>query len=65
MAHSSVADRVTVALGAGLRGTARAADGTVEGVGLPGLPGWFTAVQWHPKPTPRTKAPPSSACSTP
>ncbi|MCX5259664.1 gamma-glutamyl-gamma-aminobutyrate hydrolase family protein [Streptomyces canus] len=38
-------------LGAGLTVTARAADGTVEGLELPGLPGWFTAVQWHPEDT--------------
>ncbi|MEU6356177.1 gamma-glutamyl-gamma-aminobutyrate hydrolase family protein [Streptomyces sp. NPDC047072] len=38
-------------LGAGLAVTARAADGTVEGVELPGARGWFTAVQWHPEDT--------------
>ncbi|MFG2727236.1 gamma-glutamyl-gamma-aminobutyrate hydrolase family protein [Streptomyces canus] len=38
-------------LGAGLTVTARAVDGTVEGLELPGLPGWFTAVQWHPEDT--------------
>ncbi|MFF0015093.1 gamma-glutamyl-gamma-aminobutyrate hydrolase family protein [Streptomyces sp. NPDC005374] len=38
-------------LGSGLTATARAADGTVEGLELPGLPGWFTAVQWHPEDT--------------
>ncbi|MGW0821055.1 gamma-glutamyl-gamma-aminobutyrate hydrolase family protein [Streptomyces sp. NPDC002845] len=37
--------------GAGLAVTARAADGTVEGLELPGTPGWFTAVQWHPEDT--------------
>lgn len=37
--------------GAGLAVTARAADGTVEGLELPGLHGWFTAVQWHPEDT--------------
>ncbi|MGW2378878.1 gamma-glutamyl-gamma-aminobutyrate hydrolase family protein [Streptomyces lincolnensis] len=31
--------------------TARAADGTVEGLELPAAPGWFTAVQWHPEDT--------------
>ncbi|MDN3028071.1 gamma-glutamyl-gamma-aminobutyrate hydrolase family protein [Streptomyces sp. S.PB5] len=38
-------------LGAGLTVTARAADGTVEGIELPGTHGWFTAVQWHPEDT--------------
>ncbi|MER6158937.1 gamma-glutamyl-gamma-aminobutyrate hydrolase family protein [Streptomyces sp. NPDC001868] len=38
-------------LGTGLEITARAADGTVEGLELPGAPGWFTAVQWHPEDT--------------
>ncbi|MYS94663.1 MULTISPECIES: gamma-glutamyl-gamma-aminobutyrate hydrolase family protein [Streptomyces] len=38
-------------LGAGLRVTARAADGTVEALELPGAVGWFTAVQWHPEDT--------------
>ncbi|MFJ4204932.1 gamma-glutamyl-gamma-aminobutyrate hydrolase family protein [Streptomyces sviceus] len=37
--------------GAGLAVTARAADGTVEGLELPGVHGWFTAVQWHPEDT--------------
>ncbi|KMS76570.1 peptidase C26 [Streptomyces viridochromogenes] len=37
--------------GTGLEVTARAADGTVEGVELPGGRGWFTAVQWHPEDT--------------
>ncbi|MDF2268531.1 gamma-glutamyl-gamma-aminobutyrate hydrolase family protein [Streptomyces coacervatus] len=37
--------------GAGLTVTARAADGTVEGLELPGGHGWFTAVQWHPEDT--------------
>ncbi|KUO08269.1 gamma-glutamyl-gamma-aminobutyrate hydrolase family protein [Streptomyces sp. DSM 15324] len=37
--------------GAGLTVTARAADGTVEGLELPDAPGWFTAVQWHPEDT--------------
>ncbi|MDC0766595.1 gamma-glutamyl-gamma-aminobutyrate hydrolase family protein [Streptomyces sp. HD] len=38
-------------LGVGLTITARAADGTVEGLELPGGKGWFTAVQWHPEDT--------------
>ncbi|MCX4767776.1 gamma-glutamyl-gamma-aminobutyrate hydrolase family protein [Streptomyces sp. NBC_01275] len=38
-------------LGAGLAVSARAADGTVEGLELPGAQGWFTAVQWHPEDT--------------
>ncbi|MFD9983235.1 gamma-glutamyl-gamma-aminobutyrate hydrolase family protein [Streptomyces massasporeus] len=37
--------------GRGLRVTARAADGTVEALELPGAAGWFTAVQWHPEDT--------------
>ncbi|MBK3565365.1 gamma-glutamyl-gamma-aminobutyrate hydrolase family protein [Streptomyces sp. MBT62] len=43
-------------LGSGLRVTARAADGTVEGLELPGARGWFTAVQWHPEDTAREQA---------
>ncbi|KND42734.1 gamma-glutamyl-gamma-aminobutyrate hydrolase family protein [Streptomyces stelliscabiei] len=38
-------------LGEGLEVTARAADGTTEGLELPGATGWFTAVQWHPEDT--------------
>ncbi|MFJ1548463.1 gamma-glutamyl-gamma-aminobutyrate hydrolase family protein [Streptomyces sp. NPDC088246] len=38
-------------LGEGLTVAARAADGTVEALELPGLQGWFTAVQWHPEDT--------------
>ncbi|MFB9735246.1 gamma-glutamyl-gamma-aminobutyrate hydrolase family protein [Streptomyces thermocoprophilus] len=38
-------------LGDGLTVTARATDGTVEAVELPGGPGWFLAVQWHPEDT--------------
>lgn len=34
-----------------LRVTARAADGTIEALELPGADGWFTAVQWHPEDT--------------
>lgn len=45
--HHQRVDRV----GAGLAVTARAADGTVEGLELPGAQGWFTAVQWHPEDT--------------
>ncbi|MER6711222.1 gamma-glutamyl-gamma-aminobutyrate hydrolase family protein [Streptomyces sp. NPDC000877] len=37
--------------GTDLRVTARAADGTIEGLELPGAGGWFTAVQWHPEDT--------------
>ena len=36
-------------LGAGLTPLARAADGTVEAVGLPERDGWFLGVQWHPE----------------
>ncbi len=38
-------------LGEGLRAVARSADGTVEAGDLPGAPGWFLAVQWHPEDT--------------
>ncbi|MFM9693110.1 gamma-glutamyl-gamma-aminobutyrate hydrolase family protein [Streptomyces europaeiscabiei] len=38
-------------LGEGLEVTARAADGTAEGLELRGASGWFTAVQWHPEDT--------------
>ncbi|WP_413756103.1 gamma-glutamyl-gamma-aminobutyrate hydrolase family protein [Streptomyces sp. MMBL 11-3] len=38
-------------LGEGLEVTARAADGTVEGVELVDGAGWFVAVQWHPEDT--------------
>ncbi|MFI5800305.1 gamma-glutamyl-gamma-aminobutyrate hydrolase family protein [Streptomyces sp. NPDC051677] len=37
--------------GRGLDIAARAADGTVEALELPGARGWFTAVQWHPEDT--------------
>lgn len=37
--------------GTGLTVTARAGDGTVEAVDLPGAAGWFAAVQWHPEDT--------------
>lgn len=37
--------------GAGLAVTARAGDGTVEGLERPGSRAWFTAVQWHPEDT--------------
>ncbi|WP_320776617.1 gamma-glutamyl-gamma-aminobutyrate hydrolase family protein [Streptomyces sp. CRN 30] len=42
--HHQAVDR----LGAGLRPSAYAADGTVEAVELPG-PGWVLGVQWHPE----------------
>lgn len=38
-------------LGDGLVPVAHAGDGTVEGAALPGAPGWFLAVQWHPEDT--------------
>ena len=38
-------------LGAGLRVTGTAADGTVEALELPDSRGWFAAVQWHPEDT--------------
>ncbi|TLS46742.1 gamma-glutamyl-gamma-aminobutyrate hydrolase family protein [Streptomyces montanus] len=37
--------------GAGLTVAARAADGTVEALELPGSHSWFAAVQWHPEDT--------------
>ena len=37
-------------LGAGLRATARDADGTIEAIELDG-PAWVTGVQWHPEDT--------------
>ncbi|XRQ10540.1 gamma-glutamyl-gamma-aminobutyrate hydrolase family protein [Actinomadura welshii] len=37
--------------GAGLVVTARAADGTIEAMELPGAAGWFLGVQWHPEDT--------------
>ncbi|MEV6262761.1 gamma-glutamyl-gamma-aminobutyrate hydrolase family protein [Streptomyces sp. NPDC051784] len=40
--------------GHGLTVTARAADGTVEALELPGCEGWFLAVQWHPEDTAST-----------
>ena len=58
--HHQRVDRV----GAGLTVTARAADGTVEGLELPG----FSAGSPRSSGTPRTppmKTPPSRACSTP
>ena len=42
------------ALGDGLVVSARAADGTPEAVELPGTPGWFLGVQWHPEDTAAT-----------
>lgn len=36
-------------LAGGLRAVAWAADGTVEAVDLPGAPGFFLGVQWHPE----------------
>jgi putative glutamine amidotransferase len=36
-------------LAAGLRPVARAADGVVEAVEMPGRPGWFLGTQWHPE----------------
>ena len=36
-------------LGTGLVAVAHARDGGVEAVDLPGAPGWFMGVQWHPE----------------
>ena len=44
--HQSVAK-----LGQGLVVEARAGDGTIEALGLPGATGFFAAVQWHPEDT--------------
>lgn len=38
-------------LGHGLVTSARAADGTIEGLSLPTAKGFFAAVQWHPEDT--------------
>jgi putative glutamine amidotransferase len=38
-------------LGAGLVPVAKADDGTVEAVALPGHDGWYLGVQWHPEDT--------------
>lgn len=38
-------------LGAGLVTTARAHDGTIEAVEMPGRAAWFLGVQWHPEDT--------------
>lgn len=42
------------ALGAGLRASAYAEDGTVEAVALDGHHGWYLGVQWHPEDTAAT-----------
>jgi putative glutamine amidotransferase len=44
------------ALGDGLVVSARAEEGVIEGAELPGVPGWFLGVQWHPEDTWRTDA---------
>lgn len=38
-------------LGEGLEVTARAEDGVIEAVELPGAAGWFLGIQWHPEDT--------------
>ena len=57
------ADRMTIscyhhqglgALGAGLRASAYAEDGTIEAVALDGHDGWYLGVQWHPEDTAAT-----------
>jgi putative glutamine amidotransferase len=45
--HHQVIDE----LGRGLRVTARADDGAIEGVELADSPAWLVAVQWHPERT--------------
>ena len=45
--HHQALDR----LGDDLVVTARSEEGVVEGVELPGAPGWFLGVQWHPEDT--------------
>ncbi|MFM9608211.1 gamma-glutamyl-gamma-aminobutyrate hydrolase family protein [Streptomyces niveiscabiei] len=60
LARLAGADKVTAScyhhqrvarLGEGLVVSARAGDGTVEGVELGGGAGWFVGVQWHPEDT--------------
>ena len=41
-------------LGAGLRASAFAEDGTIEAVALDGHDGWYLGVQWHPEDTATT-----------
>jgi putative glutamine amidotransferase len=38
-------------LGTGLEPVARAEDGVIEGVELPGRSAWFVGTQWHPEDT--------------
>lgn len=38
-------------LGEGMHAVARSEEGVVEGVEMPGAPGWFLGVQWHPEDT--------------
>ena len=57
--HATVLVRTTTrpstALGDGLRVTARAADGVVEGIELDDAAGpWVVGVQWHPEDTAAT-----------
>lgn len=60
LVRAAVGERATVscyhhqcldALGDGLVVTARAEDGVVEAVELPGHDGWFLGLQWHPEDT--------------
>jgi putative glutamine amidotransferase len=38
-------------LGHGMQVVARSEEGVIEGVAIPGAPGWFIGVQWHPEDT--------------
>lgn len=49
--HHQCVDR----LGDGLIGTARAQDGVIEAIELPGRGGWFLGTQWHPEDTAATQ----------
>jgi putative glutamine amidotransferase len=51
-------------LGQGLTVTARAADGTIEAVGLRDHPALFLAVQWHPEDTAATDKPQAALFTT-
>ncbi|HEU5428835.1 MAG TPA: gamma-glutamyl-gamma-aminobutyrate hydrolase family protein [Actinocrinis sp.] len=50
--HHQCIDR----LGAGLSATARAEDGVIEAIEIPGRGAWFLGTQWHPEDTAATDA---------